>query len=282
MYNMSFIELEKVGKYFFGQFQVENGQLSSQNLGACTTENLQPKYIALTSGTYGFVFTFFTKTGNNFIRTATTVKKENGEYAVDSILDPASDAYKNLINGLPYAGNSLLYGVPYFERYTPIFQPNTTEIIGASCVMSNLGVITADPLTVTLQNNTYLISLITGSVKTGVDVLLTQNQGSLTTLNYQNIIELFQVVNFYNSWTLFTRSGDEFIRTATLITDETGKYAIGTTLEHDSPAYKLLLNGDSYNGETILYSYVYFSSYVPVFDSFTGLVIGAYFAGHKI
>ncbi|WP_167467040.1 methyl-accepting chemotaxis protein [Aquitalea magnusonii] len=81
-----------------------------------------------------------------------------------------------------------------------------------------------------------------------------------------------------NVATLFVRDGDEFIRIATSVLKEDGGRALGSKLDHNSPAYAQLMNGENYAGRVDLYGRDYITSYSPIKDAGQH-VIGATFVG---
>ncbi len=78
--------------------------------------------------------------------------------------------------------------------------------------------------------------------------------------------------------TVFVRKGDEFIRISTSLKKENGARAFGTVLQHASPAYSRLLNGEEYLGKTRLFGRDFMTKYWPIFDDHKQ-VIGALFVG---
>jgi methyl-accepting chemotaxis protein-2 (aspartate sensor receptor) len=64
--------------------------------------------------------TIFVLDGDDFVRISTSVKKENGERAVGTVLDRASPAYAALRAGKPYIGLAKLFGKQYMTDYEPI------------------------------------------------------------------------------------------------------------------------------------------------------------------
>ena len=273
-----------ISEVLFGTIKTGTNLLVSENLGNITTENIQPVLINIQEAVGGSNTSFFTKTNpTTYVRTATTLRDLSGNYAIGSTLSESSPAYAALQNGLPYVGPVILYDIPYFAYYVPIFEPGTTLVIGSYFLAYSLKTtINVSPLDSALSN-VELLKYTTGSVcsNTILPFLVTKNQGNLVTETFQPILKGFAyIVN--NSNTLFTRNGNDFIRTATTLKDLSGNYAIGTTLSYKSPAYKLLLEGKSYSGIVELYGYNYYAIYEPMFDSFTGFVIGVYFSGSTL
>lgn len=81
--------------------------------------------------------------------------------------------------------------------------------------------------------------------------------------------------------TIFSYDGQDFTRTRTTLMTEAGKPAVNTKLEHDSPAYKALVQKHSFTGEATVFGKRYDASYAPLTDS-SGRLTGALFvAVHK-
>ncbi|HRP95811.1 MAG TPA: methyl-accepting chemotaxis protein [Rhodocyclaceae bacterium] len=78
--------------------------------------------------------------------------------------------------------------------------------------------------------------------------------------------------------TVLTRTGDDFARTSTSITDANGKRASGVPLGADHPAVPYLLRGEPYTGKARMLGRDVMTHYIPITDS-TGEVIGAFFVG---
>jgi len=64
--------------------------------------------------------TIFAVDGEDFVRVTTSVKKENGERAVGTLLDRASPAYGALRAGQTYIGLVTLFGKQYITQYEPV------------------------------------------------------------------------------------------------------------------------------------------------------------------
>lgn len=76
---------------------------------------------------------FFDRVGDDFVRSCTTLKKEDGSCAQGTLLDRSGPAYVNLMNGLDYVGEVVLFGKRYFPKYAPI-KNKEGWVIGAICV----------------------------------------------------------------------------------------------------------------------------------------------------
>ncbi|WP_426395667.1 Cache 3/Cache 2 fusion domain-containing protein [Ralstonia sp. R-29] len=85
------------------------------------------KFFARTGGT---IATVFARTGDDFVRVTTSLKKENGERAIGTLLDRAHPSYKALMAGEPFRGLAWLFGVPYMSKYEPV-RDASGKVIGA-------------------------------------------------------------------------------------------------------------------------------------------------------
>ena len=68
----------------------------------------------------GGVATVFARKGDDFIRIASSVKKENGERAQGTLLDHADAAYAAVVAGKLHLGRAVLFGKPYMTMYQPM------------------------------------------------------------------------------------------------------------------------------------------------------------------
>jgi len=66
--------------------------------------------------------TVFVRTGDDFIRVTTSVKKEDGSRAIGTMLGASHPAYKSVMAGQPYLGKARLFGRDYMTKYTPVKQ----------------------------------------------------------------------------------------------------------------------------------------------------------------
>jgi len=65
----------------------------------------------------------FSFDGQDFVRTDTTLM-QNGQSAVGTKLDPASPAYKALVEKHSYSGPMTVMGQNYQANYAPLFGPD--------------------------------------------------------------------------------------------------------------------------------------------------------------
>jgi len=78
----------------------------------------------------GGVASLFVKNGDQFVRVATTLKKEDGTSAVGTTLAADSPALAKLKNGEGYYGDAILFGKSYDAGYVPI-KDASGAVIGA-------------------------------------------------------------------------------------------------------------------------------------------------------
>ena len=74
------------------------------------------------------------------------------------------------------------------------------------------------------------------------------------------------------------KSGDDFFRISTSLTDDKNQRAVGTILKRDNPAYGALQRGETYVGPVTLFGKNYMSAYEPILDD-NKQIIGALFVG---
>src|SRR4051794_9730793 len=68
----------------------------------------------------GGTATLFVKSGDEFVRVATNVKKDDGSRAIGTILDPKGKAIVAISTGESYFGEVNILGKPYITGYEPI------------------------------------------------------------------------------------------------------------------------------------------------------------------
>ncbi len=81
--------------------------------------------------------------------------------------------------------------------------------------------------------------------------------------------------------TIFVAAGEEFVRVTTSVKKENGERAVGTQLDHASPAYAALKDGKVYVGLVKLFGKQFITQYSPVRDA-AGKVVGALYVGVDI
>jgi hypothetical protein len=78
--------------------------------------------------------------------------------------------------------------------------------------------------------------------------------------------------------TIFSYDGKDFVRTRTTMMTADGKSAVNTKLDHDSPAYKALMQKHSYIGDATVFGRHYDADYAPLISD-DGRLTGALFIG---
>jgi Cache 3/Cache 2 fusion domain len=73
--------------------------------------------------------TIFVRQGDDYVRIATNVKKDDGSRAIGTILDPAGKAIESIRKGEPYYGEADILGKPYITGYKPI-RDGSQNVIG--------------------------------------------------------------------------------------------------------------------------------------------------------
>jgi hypothetical protein len=64
--------------------------------------------------------------------------------------------------------------------------------------------------------------------------------------------------------TIFSYDGQDFVRVKTTLLTQDGKPAVNSKLEHDSPAYKALVQKHSYTGDATVFGKRYDANYAPL------------------
>ncbi len=141
--NYSTNNFEKIfSTYFSDQFELLPGTLV--DVAGTPTPTLKSKDTILNLrydevdhifANTGCVATIFVKSGNNFVRITTSLKKKNGERAIGTSLDPQHPAYPPLLAGQSYLGRAMLFGTHYMTKYAPIKSNGT--VIGVLFIGMN-------------------------------------------------------------------------------------------------------------------------------------------------
>ena len=73
--------------------------------------------------------TIFVKNGEEYVRVATNVKKDDGSRATGTILDPKGKAIESIRKDEPFYGEVDILGKPYITGYKPI-RDSSKNVIG--------------------------------------------------------------------------------------------------------------------------------------------------------
>lgn len=85
-----------------------------------TTLNLNTEIVDRFTGVTKAVGTVFARSGDDFVRISTSLKKEDGGRAVGTLLDRNHPAYQGLLRGEPFVGKAKLFGKDFMTKYLPI------------------------------------------------------------------------------------------------------------------------------------------------------------------
>jgi hypothetical protein len=72
--------------------------------------------------------TIFVKNGQEYVRVATNVKKDDGSRAVGTVLDPKGKAIESIKKDEPFYGEADILGKPYITGYKPILDASKNVI----------------------------------------------------------------------------------------------------------------------------------------------------------
>ena len=78
---------------------------------------------------HGGTATIFVKSGDEYVRVSTNVKKDDGTRAIGTILDPAGKAIVSIRKNEAFYGEVTILGKPYITGYEPI-QDASKNVIG--------------------------------------------------------------------------------------------------------------------------------------------------------
>jgi methyl-accepting chemotaxis protein len=78
----------------------------------------------------GAIATVFARTGDDFVRVTTSLKKQDGSRAIGTLLDRKGPAYAPIVAGNAYTGLATLFGKRYITQYKPILDASG-RVIGA-------------------------------------------------------------------------------------------------------------------------------------------------------
>jgi len=76
------------------------------------------------------VGTVFVRSGDDFVRISTSLKKEDGSRAIGTELDRIHPAYQRLLKGEDFVGKASLFGKDYMTTYVPV-KDNSGKVIAA-------------------------------------------------------------------------------------------------------------------------------------------------------
>ena len=95
----------------------------------------------------GAIATVFARSGDDFVRVTTSLKKQDGARAIGTLLDRKSPAYAPMLGGRRFIGMATLFGKQYITEYKPVTD-SSGRVIGALFVGVDV-----TPEVATLQQN---------------------------------------------------------------------------------------------------------------------------------
>jgi signal transduction histidine kinase/DNA-binding response OmpR family regulator len=121
--------------YFPGSFVLDPSQTVTIDnkqtptiIAGSTVLNLNTEIVDRFTSVTKALGTVFVRSGDDFIRVATSLKKEDGSRAVGTALDRTHPAYPGLLKGEAYTGKVMLFGKDYMTKYLPV-KNNSGEVI---------------------------------------------------------------------------------------------------------------------------------------------------------
>ena len=125
------IHFESMLKTEYGELRLQNGELVDKNGHSLAHHNHLVDHLA---NDLGIVASIFVKENDDYRRIATSVVDSEGNRAVDTLLGSGSAAYAPIQAGAEYNGRVVILGKDYLTMHSPIFQPDTNDVIGALAV----------------------------------------------------------------------------------------------------------------------------------------------------
>jgi len=109
------------------QFSIEQGQFITVGTeqapvlrAGLKTLNLDATLVDDFLARTGAISTIFVRTGDDFLRVSTSLRKENGDRAIGTRLDRSSPAWKLAQQGQIFQGVAMLFGKRYITQYQPM------------------------------------------------------------------------------------------------------------------------------------------------------------------
>jgi methyl-accepting chemotaxis protein len=113
--------------YFPGSFSLNTSNMSMvgdkqvpQLTAGSTTVNQNTEIVDRFTEVTKAVGTVFARSGDDFVRVATSLKKQDGSRANGTALDRNHPAYQGLLKGEAFSGKANLFGKDYMTRYLPV------------------------------------------------------------------------------------------------------------------------------------------------------------------
>ena len=133
--------------------------LTPRLLNGNTLLNLNYREIDRFTASTRAMATLFVASDEDFVRIATSVKNQNGERVVGTVLDRSHPGYKLLRSGQSYTGYATLFGKHYMTKYQPILN-SAGRVIGVLFV----GLDVSDVFTLSVWARLGLLTLVFATV----------------------------------------------------------------------------------------------------------------------
>ncbi|WP_300454403.1 methyl-accepting chemotaxis protein [Accumulibacter sp.] len=118
-------DIERAGRLFAGSFDRQPPELVQEGdsprllqQGVAISERID--LVDAFTAKAGTVATIFVRRGDDFLRTATSLKKEDGTRANGTLLGAEHPARRAILAGQAYTGKALLFGRDYMTHYAPV------------------------------------------------------------------------------------------------------------------------------------------------------------------
>ena len=127
---MLIIKAQKIGApKLEGKDTVEGKDVPGLYFGATTMNNVFDLVDEIAKESGGTA-TLFAKAGDEYVRVATNVKKDDGSRAIGTVLDPNGPAIERIRKGEAFYGEAAILGKPYVTGYEPI-KDASDAVVGA-------------------------------------------------------------------------------------------------------------------------------------------------------
>ncbi|MDR3351558.1 MAG: methyl-accepting chemotaxis protein [Zoogloeaceae bacterium] len=127
--------------------------------------NLNLDFVDRFTATSGAVATVFARTGEDFIRITTSLKKEDGERALGTLLNRDHPARAAILSGQSFTGKARLFNREYMTHYLPIHD-TSGRVVGALFIgldfTTELAVLREEIMKIRFGENGYMYVLDAG------------------------------------------------------------------------------------------------------------------------
>ncbi|HRF13219.1 MAG TPA: methyl-accepting chemotaxis protein, partial [Candidatus Accumulibacter phosphatis] len=177
-------DIERSGRIFSGSFDkpfelVEAGAVPQLLHGGMRIDDRIELTDTFTAKA-GTVATIFIRQGDDFLRTATSLKKEDGARATGTLLGTDHPARPSLLAGNPYTGKATLFGRDFMTHYVPV-RDASGKVVGAFFVglefTAGLQALKKSILAIRVGSTGYVAALDAGKQK-GVATIHPAKEGA--------------------------------------------------------------------------------------------------------